>query len=396
MTLEEKIKKLLEQADANQKVDENGNPIPDQSNGATVGGGEQEGIDGGSDATDGGQVVPVGDDTEEDDGEDDADQVKEDYTADQYNKEHEQPGMKNVDDPRVKPALSPEDGVNPEVQDDNGDNAKLLAGKKNVDGTGPGGQPIAGVAVDGSAIVTNPQGGVQEHMTALFSGETLSEEFKTKASTIFEAAVNVAVEQRLQEEVETLKEEFDVRLDEAVEAVKGDLVEDINNFLSAVVEQWIGDNKIALESGIKVEMVNNFIDGLKTLFKESYVEIPDEKFDVVAEQASKIEELKQVVVVLDEAHDAATAEVQSLKKSSIVESVGSALTAVQKVKFSELCEGLTYQNDEEFKKRVETIKESYFPAGKAQDSVVEQAEANSKVQPSVSAYVSALSKPLKF
>lgn len=401
MTLEQKIKALLEAANSDDKdtdkkddQDKGGDDADNKEGGddqGTIGGNQpNDVVDDGSDENDGDNNGDEGDDT-------DAKKTlqKEDYNADQYNQEHEQPGRKNVDDPRTAEKLTPDMGVKVDSQDDNGDNAKLLAGKKNVDGTGPGGQPVDGVAVDGSAIVTNPQGGVKEHMDAMFSGETLSEEFKQKASVIFEAAVSALVEERLEEQIEQINEELQAKLDEAVEVVKSDLTEQVDGFLNYVVEQWIEDNKIALESGIRVEMVNGFINGMKTLFKEHYIEVPEEKMDVVVEQAKKIDELTQVALTLDEAHDQVVSELEEVKKQRIVESVGAALTEIQKTKFVGLCESLEYTSDESFKQKVETIKESYFPVGK-KETVKDDVSAVAEKVGNIGAYVNALSKKNAF
>lgn len=331
-------------------------------------------------------------------------EVKEDFTETQYNKEHEQPGMKK------RMNMEKGDSGAPKADGkigDNGDNAKLKVGQGRKDGEGVKGSKTSGQNddnsrnnVDKQSLPTKPMKvTVGEHMEAMFQGQELSEDFIAKASTIFEAAVTQVVEQRLAEEVEALQEDFQVKLDEAVEEVQSELVEQIDEFLTYVVEQWTEDNKVALESGIKVEMVSGFIDGLKTLFKEHYIEVPENKLDVIEEQAKEIEELKAAVVAIDKANDELVAESVTLKKKMVVESFSKGLTETQKEKFSSLCEGVEFSSEEEFGEKVKTIKENYFPARKpeTQTQKTDGATAISEAKDAnIGKYVEVLSSPLKF
>jgi len=129
---------------------------------------------------------------------------------------------------------------------------------------------------------------VSEDVSALVEGEELSEDFKTKAATIFEAAVV----SRVKAELASLEEEFETRLDEEVETIKEGLVDKVDGYLDYVVEQWIERNEIALESGIKSDILEGFVGGLKDLFEQHYIDVPEEKFDVMGEMESKIAELE--------------------------------------------------------------------------------------------------------
>jgi hypothetical protein len=294
-------------------------------------------------------------------------------------------------------------------------NSKLTVGQSRKDGEGVKGQSASQNddnkvnAVDDQSLPTKPfKITVGESMNALFQGEELSEEFQSKAATIFESAVNQIVEQKmveLEEQYQLKLEEETTRIEaslsEAVEEVQNDLIENIDGFLNYAVEQWVGDNQIALESGIKVEMVTNFIDGLKTLFKENYVEVPEDKLDVVEEQANRIAELEEAILVINGDHDRLCEENDNLKKQAVVESVAKGMTLMQKDKFVSLCEGLEYSSDEEFEQKVKTIKESYFKDGKeaaTQDlkPTTYTEVITEEVEDNISKYVQALGGPLKF
>lgn len=237
----------------------------------------------------------------------------------------------------------------------------------------------------------NPVG---EHVEALLSGEDLSEAFKVKASAIMEAAIADGVAK----EIARLDEQYAVQLDEAVEAVRDELVEEIDGYLSEMVEKWMSDNELALERGVKNDIVENFVNGLKDLFKENYIEVPEEKYNVLDEQAEKIDEL---TAKLDESVatiETLAEEVKSLTKLRIMESVGEPLTDTEYEKFASLVEGIEFTSAEKFEEKAKSIKESYFPKTKrgsvidAEDTPV-QGDLTEGV---MAQYVSALSSPLAF
>jgi hypothetical protein len=197
---------------------------------------------------------------------------------------------------------------------------------------------------------------MKEHMSVLFDGETLSEEFKIKAEAIFEAAVAEVIDAKATE----LQEEMQQQVNEAVEVVKGELVEQIDEYLGEVVEQWMEDNAVALESGIKVEMVNSFIDGIKNVFQEHYVEVPEEKLDVVAEQASQIEELQDQLAAIQEEKEHAIKEATILRCEDILSVQVKGLTAIEEEKFRGLAENVEFETEDEFAQKVKALRESYF------------------------------------
>ena len=233
---------------------------------------------------------------------------------------------------------------------------------------------------------------VKEHIDALTENEELSEDFKTKAAVILEAAIADGVAK----EVERLEEELAVQLDEAVDTVKAQLVEDIDGFLNVIVEKWMEENELALERGIKVDIVENFIDGMKNLFKDNYIEVPDEKLDVLDEQAEQIEALLAANAELSESVAKLTEDVQASKKALAIEEVGSDLTDTDFEKFAGLLENVDYSED--FETKAKTILERYFPKTKVKhaEAIQEGTKEEVELPAEMNKYVEALSGQLKF
>jgi regulator of replication initiation timing len=173
------------------------------------------------------------------------------------------------------------------------------------------------------------------------------------------------------------------------------LVDNIDGFMTEMVKEWMSDNQVAIESGMKVEMVSSFIDGLKNLFSEHYVDVPEEKLDVVAEQAQELEELAQISNTLVEENEALQAELASLKSALVFESVCEDLTDVQVEKFKGLVENVEFSTVEDYQDKLETLKEAYFPMGQTTETKLTEDTAQG-VDESMSKYVAAVSKNLKF
>ena len=327
--------------------------------------------------------------------------TKKDFTQAEYDNNHLLPGMKKRD--KMAEKLTPETKADGKIGNVDELTSKLKVGQSRKDGEGVKASKTSGSNDDNARNNVDKQVlpkkelkvSVGEHMEAMFSGQELSEDFKEKAGVIFESAVEAIVEERLAEEVEALQEDFQVKLDEAVNAVQGELVEQIDGFLNHIVEQWIADNAVALESGIKAEMVSGFVDGLKNLFKEHHIEVPEDKLNVVEEQAGKIDELQTALVTIDEAHDQVVAENISLKRKIAVSAVAESLTMTQREKFASLCEKVEFISEEDFASRLQTIKEGYFPAVKtaAPEQIKEEVSQGSS---DVNIYAEILKKPLKF
>ena len=201
---------------------------------------------------------------------------------------------------------------------------------------------------------------MKEDIDALFDGdETLSEEFKSKAATIFEARVMDRVSQ-IEEELEAGYMQL---LEDSIEAVAEDLTEKIDDYLNYVVEQWLSDNEIAIESGLRAELTEEFIAGLRNLFAEHYIDVPAEKVDLVDELASKIEELESKLdEEIERNIDYKKALVEAVK-NEIAREVCDGLTATQAEKIKSLAESVDFSTEEEYKEKLETIRENYFPTG---------------------------------
>jgi hypothetical protein len=199
-----------------------------------------------------------------------------------------------------------------------------------------------------------------EDVDALFADDsTISEDFKSKVSTIFEARVNDRISQ-IAEETEA---RYAGMLEEAVEAVKVDLTEKVNDYLSYVVEQWIADNEIAIETGLRSELTEDFISGLRNLFAEHYIDVPAEKVDLVEELATKVEELEsQLNEEIERGIETKKSLVES-RKQEITREVSEGLTATQVEKIKSLAESVEFSTEEEYKGKLETIRENYFPSG---------------------------------
>jgi len=237
----------------------------------------------------------------------------------------------------------------------------------------------------------------KEHIDALLSGEELSEEFRTKATTIFEAAVADGVKKQ----VAQLEEQYNEMLNDAIISVQEELVDKIDGYLGTIVEEWVTENQLAIERGVKADLVEEFIDGLKKLFNDHYVDIPEEKADILDEQIERLEsaeselaEAAQKVAELEE-------EVVELRKLRNIEMVGEELTDSQFEKFLSLCENVDFESEESFVNKIKTIKESYFPSKTAVNESVSinmdtPLLVDEKTSETINAYVKALSSPLTF
>ena len=201
---------------------------------------------------------------------------------------------------------------------------------------------------------------IKEDITALFADDSsISDEFKSKVSTIFEARVNDRISQ-IEEQIES---KYADMLEEAITEVRDDLTEKVDDYLSYVVEQWMDDNEIAIESGLRSELTDDFIAGLRNLFAEHYIDVPAEKVDLVDELAGKVEELESK---LDEEIERGVEFKKALvesHKNEITRVVCDGLTDTQVEKIKTLAESVEFSTEDEYKNKLETIRENYFPSG---------------------------------
>ena len=218
-------------------------------------------------------------------------------------------------------------------------------------------------------MVSKHKGSMAEDVDALFNGESLSEEFRTKATTIFEAAV----QSRVEKIVEDVIADNDKVLEEAVEEIKTQLETQVDEYLNYVVEQWVQDNQVAIETGLRAELVDDFISGLKNLFAEHYIEIPEEKVDVAEELAVKVVELEESAAKIAEESEAKikslTEELNAAKKHEAIRKVCEGLTEVQIGKMKSLAEGVEFTTEGEFNNKLAVLRENYFPANKVTSEV---------------------------
>ena len=198
---------------------------------------------------------------------------------------------------------------------------------------------------------------VSADVEALTSGDdTLSEEFKTKAATIFEAAVK----SKVKSEIERLEGEYTSELSEAKETVKEELTTKVDNYLNYVVEQWMADNELAIEKGIKGEIAEDFIGGLKQLFEDHYIDVPDEKYDILEAKEKELEDLKSKVNEMVEKSVEDKTVIDSFTKDEIFESTVDGMADTEKEKMKSLVEDISFEGADAYKKKLDTIKESYF------------------------------------
>jgi len=247
------------------------------------------------------------------------------------------------------------------------------------------------VETEGEAITEEE---VSEDIAAILSGADLDEEFQKKATTVFEAAVSAKVSK----EVAKLKETAEGRISEELETIKEEFANRIENFLSYACEEWMTENELAIEAGLKSEVTEAFMGGLKKLFIESNINVPDEALDVVADMNEKLDDmetrLNEQVSKNIELHEA----VGTYRKNEILTELTRGLAETQKDKFTSLAEAVEFKSEESYREKLEQIKESYFgakkPEVKEEISDEQPATPSEVVSESMNAYVQQLAKRL--
>ena len=212
---------------------------------------------------------------------------------------------------------------------------------------------------------------VKDDVEALVQGEDgLSEEFKQKAATIFEAAVGVKVVEEVTNRIEEYQKQFKDENAEQNSNFQQELTEKVDGYLNYVVEEWMKENELAIERGIRTELVEDFMSGLKTLFTEHYIDIPEEKVDMVDDLFTKVEDLeKQLSEEIDRGVELQQ-ELSSFKKDDVVRKVTQDLADTEAEKVTKLAEGIEYENDEQYSEKLNVLKENYFPKTEAQTSEI--------------------------
>ena len=232
---------------------------------------------------------------------------------------------------------------------------------------------------------------VTDDVNALVEGEDLSEEFTAKATVVFEAAVK----SKLRGEVERLDLEKTQEVAEEVETFKNELTEKVDSYLDYVVKEWMQENELAIDRGLKGEIAEDFITGLKALFEEHYIDVPDEKYDILEGQAQKIEDLEAKLNETIEKMTDMNKEKSTLVREQVIAKVSTDLAETEKEKFEGLVEDVEFADEESFTAKLNTLKENYFPKSVATQTLEEEVETENQevdVSGAMAAYMSAIQK----
>ena len=242
--------------------------------------------------------------------------------------------------------------------------------------------------------VTKEDIDVSDDVKALFGDEDLTEEFKTSATTIFEAAVV----SKINEVLETVCIDLDVEVEAEKEVMAEEISTRLDDYLEYVVEEWTKDNELAVQQGIRSEITENFMQGLRQLFTENYIDIPEEKTDLVDELASKVQELESSVNEEMEKNISLSKGLNEMKKHKILKNVSEGLSETQTEKLRSLSDGIEFIDDEDYKEKLDTVKENYFPSEEVIETGDEEPlviEDDKPADGSMSAYTNAISRSIK-
>ncbi len=242
---------------------------------------------------------------------------------------------------------------------------------------------------------------VQDDIDALTEGEELSDAFKEKASTIFEAAVQAKVNQIVVEKEQELEEKIQTQLAEEIDEYKEEIVNKVDSYLNYVSEEWVKENKLAIEKGIRTELTEGFLVGLKDLFTEHYITIPEEKVDVVDDLFTKVEGLEEQLNNQIQKNIEVQTELTKFKKDKVLGAITKDLTETQKEKVAELAENVDAEDADDFEQKVEVLKENYFPT-EDKSASIEDVETSSDdettpthLQEGMDRYMSAISRQVR-
>lgn len=233
-------------------------------------------------------------------------------------------------------------------------------------------------------------------LDALVESEaTLSEEFKEKTAVIFEAAMK----SKLAESISELEENYANELAEEVATTKADLVEKVDGYLNYVVEQWMEDNKLAVQTGLRTEIAETFMNKLKDVFTESYIEVPDSKVDLVDELSEQVEELEEALNARTEEALEQAKTIEEMTRVAVIEAASKDLADTQAEKLAGLVEGIDFDDEETFTKKVAVVKEAHFAAPAVESTIAEDidedAPATEEISETMATYLSAIRKQIK-
>ena len=235
---------------------------------------------------------------------------------------------------------------------------------------------------------------IDDDVNALLGGQELSEEFREKAKTIFEAALK----SKVTELREAMDAHYEAKLVEEVEGMKDELVERVDSYLEYVADEWLQENALQVERGIRTEMTESFLEGMRGLFEEHYVSIPEDKYDVVENMVDKLDEMESKLNEQIEKNITITKSLSEATGGNILSDVSEGLSTTQKEKLASLAEGVGFESEESYKEKLETLKESYFktsPKRSDTEVLTEENAAAPATTDAMSAYIQALSHATK-
>ena len=235
---------------------------------------------------------------------------------------------------------------------------------------------------------------IDDDVNALLGGQELSEEFREKAKTIFEAALK----SKVTELREAMDAHYEAKLVEEVEGMKDELVERVDSYLEYVADEWLQENALQVERGIRTEMTESFLEGMRGLFENHYVSIPEDKYDVVENMVDKLDEMESKLNEQIEKNISITKSLSEATADGIVSEVSEGLSSTQKEKLASLAEGVGFESEQSYKEKLETLKESYFktsPKRSDTEVLTEENAAAPATTDAMSAYIQALSHATK-
>ena len=288
------------------------------------------------------------------------------------------------------------DQVNKDAKDASLPKDNAPSGMKEEEAEVEGEEEIAEDKVETSEMEID----LSDDVKALVSTDAdLSEEFKDKAATIFETAVRT----RIKEQTKILEAQFEEKLSAEKETMKEAMVEKVDSYLNYVVEEWMKENELAVERGIRTEIAEDFITGLKDLFKEHYIDVPEEKYNVLDDLTNQVKDLESKLNEQIEKNVNLTKEVNDSERTNLVAEGSADLADTEKEKFASMAENVEFESAPKFREKLETIKESYFPKTKIEETAskdeVDSVAANEPVveasSDAMAAYTAAISRNLK-
>ena len=241
-----------------------------------------------------------------------------------------------------------------------GDEVELEADQEVVSEEPATEEVVAEAEVSEEIVDDTPEVNIEDDVNALLGGEELSEEFKAKAKTIFETAVKTRVAEAKAE----IEAAHAAKLEEEVSASKQELQERVDNYLEYVSEEWFTENQLAVEQGLKTDLTESFLGGMKSLFEEHYVSIPDDKYDVLESMVEKLDDMETKLNEQIEKNINLNKRLAESVADGILESVSDGLAATQKEKLASLAESVEFESETEYREKLETLKESYFTTSK--------------------------------